>query len=465
MPRMALPRGLCASVSVAVALSAVLTCVDSDQQSSCSNTQSCAWERPVPATGLSLMQHTKRFEALAIKEPFQITVEVNTSMDPYAWTETGAAVAFKAGGEWTHDEVLCTKALRGQLVVKTFEVPEWPTELRLTALGSDAWGYGKILLRYGKYVITVLDSKGAADYGEGSVHWVDANEEAPESNTYQVSSIPTDHTITEREEPVHSVGEGEREEVNTTNITNATNATNVTQANGTCLTRYDPRATAVGYDTSAPGTACVFGVDQRDEGAHCILDSSEYGSYGWCYTSADKSSFGSCGEGCPLFGPLKVLGEKVDALREALENATVVSTNTSNVTVTITNITVVANATKNGTNSSGKTHKEITDDDINPFASDDDASDDDASDNDASDDDDDATGKNSSKSEKSSDKSDEASSGKSDESSSDDKSSSDKSSSDNQSSDDKSSSDDKASSSDKTSGKSDEKASSKGKSD
>jgi len=58
-------------------------------------------------------------------------------------------------------------------------------------------------------------------------------------------------------------------------------------------------------------TPCVFGADARDEGRHCIPE-TEYGSNGWCFTKSDLSAWGSCGDECPLFGPHKILGEKID---------------------------------------------------------------------------------------------------------------------------------------------------------
>lgn len=87
---------------------------------------------------------------------------------------------------------------------------------------------------------------------------------------------------------------------------------------GGCVTRFDPRATAVGYTTSPPGTPCVFGVDDRDEGYHCIPD-EKYGSFGWCWTDAKQRSFGSCSEGCPLYGANKVLEQKMESLEAKVE--------------------------------------------------------------------------------------------------------------------------------------------------
>jgi len=60
-----------------------------------------------------------------------------------------------------------------------------------------------------------------------------------------------------------------------------------------------------------PGTRCMFGLDERDEGYHCILEGGFYGSLGWCYTAKDRSSWGACNEDCPLFGPLKKIGDRL----------------------------------------------------------------------------------------------------------------------------------------------------------
>lgn len=103
----------------------------------------------------------------------------------------------------------------------------------------------------------------------------------------------------------------------TANVT-ANGTANVT-ANGTgCVTRYDPRAHYMGYTTSPAGTQCIFGLDPRDEGSHCILD-PEFGSFGWCWTDSSLSSWGSCSESCPLFGPVKVLANQIEQLRNDLQ--------------------------------------------------------------------------------------------------------------------------------------------------
>lgn len=116
---------------------------------------------------------------------------------------------------------------------------------------------------------------------------------------------------------------------NATNITNATNTTNTTNANATeitpvptgCAVKDDPRAKAWFAETSPEGTPCVFGVDgdARDEGAHCIFDNGDFGTNGWCYTSKDRSSWGSCNGKCPLYGPSKQLGKKIDHMDKMVD--------------------------------------------------------------------------------------------------------------------------------------------------
>merc|ERR1719375_2289566 len=76
-----------------------------------------------------------------------------------------------------------------------------------------------------------------------------------------------------------------------------------------------------GAKLSPEGTACVFGVDARDEGYHCIMEDGKFGANGWCYTSKDASSWGACSAGCPLFGQAKLLSARVTALNKGLQEA------------------------------------------------------------------------------------------------------------------------------------------------
>jgi len=98
-----------------------------------------------------------------------------------------------------------------------------------------------------------------------------------------------------------------------------TNNTSKVANLSTCITREDPRVSSTFYATSPVGTPCVFGVDVRDEGSHCIMEGGKYGSFGWCFTSKSKQSWGSCSESCPLFGPAKVLDAKINSVRAGLK--------------------------------------------------------------------------------------------------------------------------------------------------
>lgn len=111
---------------------------------------------------------------------------------------------------------------------------------------------------------------------------------------------------------------------NTTSVANGTNATESNSTAGSvsgCVTRADSRARAWFAETSPPGTPCVFGVegDARDEGSHCIFDDGLFGSNGWCYTSKDRSSWGSCNHLCPLYGSAANLGKKIERVAAVLD--------------------------------------------------------------------------------------------------------------------------------------------------
>lgn len=85
----------------------------------------------------------------------------------------------------------------------------------------------------------------------------------------------------------------------------------------TAIAREQQQLSSTASCTAKDGSACVFGLDVRDENTHCIPD-FEYGSFGWCYTKADMSTWGSCQSTCPLFGPERVLDRKLEAAEEKL---------------------------------------------------------------------------------------------------------------------------------------------------
>jgi len=248
----------------------------------------CAAAASEAAPGASLLQAMSRRSPSAGSAPVYLDVEVETSMDEFAQTETGAEVAFKVGATWTAAESLCDRASLGETVTTHVNLSGWPSQMSISAKGPDAWGYSQITLHSGGLTIHVLNASEGDDrnYGAGARHWVDSDEAAPETNVYNVTEVPQDNI----------------------------------EAQANCTTQEDVRVEAFGYTTSPAGTQCVFGVDLRDEGYHCILDEGIYGSYGWCYTDIGASSWGSCSENCPLFGPLKKLAKKLDSVKGTLDH-------------------------------------------------------------------------------------------------------------------------------------------------
>jgi hypothetical protein len=154
----------------------------------------------------------------------------------------------------------------------------------------------------------IVDSTNGSDASSGTSGQPNGTAQATNTtNTTKATNVTSDEKVAA---------------VNATSDANATNNTNGTNGIGTnasdCVTKDD--ALAMGSLTipkSPSGTACVFGMDPRDEGEHCISESG-YGTYGWCYTSKDKSSWGSCSETCPPPGYLGVIAKEVKKLRADL---------------------------------------------------------------------------------------------------------------------------------------------------
>eukprot|EP00927_Polykrikos_kofoidii_P059654 TRINITY_DN54796_c0_g1_i1.p1 TRINITY_DN54796_c0_g1~~TRINITY_DN54796_c0_g1_i1.p1 ORF type:complete len:393 (-),score=68.17 TRINITY_DN54796_c0_g1_i1:129-1232(-) len=240
---------------------------------------------------------------LALTNSMDIVVEVDTSSYRDAGTISGATMAFQIGTDWTEDMDLCGETVQEEIVARMVRLPAWPNKLRINALGGDAWGYKSIFLYFtdtsnNTAKVVLLNTSMNDTYAPGSAYWVDGAGEAPSVNTYVVPEFLP-----------HVNGEPH------------------------CKTRVDPRVHSMMYETSPEGTECVFGVDDADEGSHCIFDDGQFGSFGWCYTSKDRSSWGSCDETCPLVGPFKILGTKVNevlrrlqALNDALRASAMTST-------------------------------------------------------------------------------------------------------------------------------------------
>jgi len=97
---------------------------------------------------------------------------------------------------------------------------------------------------------------------------------------------------------------------------NATNGRKAKTSN--CTTVKPPRP--AWFATTAPeGSRCLFGLDDRDENGHCIIDDPDSnGPFGWCWTRADKSEWGACTNQCPLFGQYKQLQGHIHKAEENL---------------------------------------------------------------------------------------------------------------------------------------------------
>jgi len=213
-----------------------------------------------------------------------ITVEAYTGTSAFSGTETGANVAFEVHQTWTQTMPLVIQADVGEAVAMSVRLAAWPTKIRIQAQGPDAWNVDSVVVVHGGTRVTVLETgSGQTKYAADSTHWIDSYDEAPASMTLDVPSL---EALAQ-----HRAPDG---------------------ANKTCTTRADKRVWALGYTTADPGSKCVFGVDPRDEGLHCIMDDAQFGTLGWCFTNKEGSSWGSCSADCPLFGQEGILGDKID---------------------------------------------------------------------------------------------------------------------------------------------------------
>lgn len=95
------------------------------------------------------------------------------------------------------------------------------------------------------------------------------------------------------------------------------NATNCT----TMETSKNQKSQAFTATIAPEDTPCVFGLDDRDEGEHCV-EQHEYGSFGWCWTKKDRSEWGSCGGTCPLVGKNKILGDRIGRAEKMMKKLT-----------------------------------------------------------------------------------------------------------------------------------------------
>merc|ERR1719387_964904 len=124
---------------------------------------------------------------------------------------------------------------------------------------------------------------------------------------------------------IHDQNNGLFDEMNSWYSTTTTTTTTTTKKpkKSSCQTLESPMD-KVWMEALAPlkvaknGTMCVFGVDARDEGGHCIHQNGKYGAYGWGFTKKDGSEWGSCNKECPAYGQEKKLNDRIRELEEKL---------------------------------------------------------------------------------------------------------------------------------------------------
>lgn len=151
------------------------------------------------------------------------------------------------------------------------------------------------------------DAKAPAADANATAPAADANETAPAANANEEAPAADSNA---------AANATSNESTNAT-ANGTENATTAAPPVG-CATKNDPRASAWFAETSPTDTPCVFGVDDRDEGSHCIYSDGEFGSNGWCYTTVDLSTWGSCNDKCPLYGAAGKLGSKIDTVAKAI---------------------------------------------------------------------------------------------------------------------------------------------------
>lgn len=216
-------------------------------------------------------------------------------------------------------------ALVVQLVILTHAETRSPPEKCLVSDNQPKQGLeGVSLLQYGSRSSTMsLAAPGDGNNVDSADKKTDSKEAKKEDKNVKAKEV--------KGTPASSGNASATTGDMTTNLTNATNATNATNGTGsadsaatTCATKADPRTRAWFAVTSPEGTPCVFGVegDARDEGSHCIYDNGLFGSNGWCYTSKDRSSWGSCNHLCPLYGSAATLGNKIAKVAAVVSDLT-----------------------------------------------------------------------------------------------------------------------------------------------
>jgi len=121
--------------------------------------------------------------------PLECVVEVATSTREHGGTETGARAQLQVEGAWMAPLNFPLNIAEGEIVAKTDFVSARPSALRISAGGSNAWGYTSLSVTCDGESVLMLN--GDEDYGANARFWVDGNQEAPETQDYEIPAATT----------------------------------------------------------------------------------------------------------------------------------------------------------------------------------------------------------------------------------------------------------------------------------
>jgi hypothetical protein len=143
----------------------------------------------VAANKLDALTYTGTFEARVPDPTGSITFCGHTSYANHADSKSGVKVRLEFRSGWSSEQQLFTSASKGGKYCTTFTTSFWPTAAQLTIGGTDAWGFWKLTLDGVQSTTLIMDSAGSAGSAYGDTgFWIDGNQEAPSTVTYDVPS-------------------------------------------------------------------------------------------------------------------------------------------------------------------------------------------------------------------------------------------------------------------------------------
>jgi len=177
--------------------------------------------------------------------------------------------------------------------------------------------------------VQVADSSGTSSF---NTSWKDLADNAwqdvanASSSVAEVISAAGAEAWQTGKEVAHDVSD-EWKSITATNSSNSSNHSanhplpsgSTVVASKSCVTMETPADSQWLYYVAPTGTPCLFGVDERDEGSHCIDQGGDLAADGWCWTDEARRTWGKCTDSCPLSGQAKVLAKKMDKIYSKLK--------------------------------------------------------------------------------------------------------------------------------------------------